>query len=98
MAVSPPDGASLRRMLRRAIRGYDLPEYLSTDHDPLIDFHQWQANLRTSEVIEIKTDPYIPLAHSFAERLIGTIWPELLDRTSFGTTLGDKAHQFPTLL
>jgi hypothetical protein len=41
-------------MLQRAIQGQGLPKYLSTDHDPLSRFHQWQANLRVLEVMEIK--------------------------------------------
>jgi hypothetical protein len=49
--------------------------------------HQWQANLRILEVTEIKMDPYVPLSHSFVERLIGTIRREFLDSTLFWTTL-----------
>jgi transposase InsO family protein len=57
------DGPSLCSMFRRAIRGKSLPKYLSTDHDPLYRFHQWQANLRVLGVMEIKTVPYVPLSH-----------------------------------
>jgi putative transposase len=80
------DGPALCRMFRRAIRSAALPQYLSSDHDPLYRFHQWQANLRVLEVTEIKTVPYAPLSHPFVERLIGTIRRELLDRTLFWTT------------
>src|ERR1700722_6586461 len=67
------DGVALCRMFNRAIRGQCcLPNYLSSDHDPLYTFHQWQANLRILEVTEIKTVPYVPLSHPFVERLIGT--------------------------
>ena len=79
------DGAALCRMFQRAIRGRGLPNYLSSDHDPLYRFHQWQANLRILEVIEIKTVPYLPLSHPFIERLIGTIRREYLDRMLFWT-------------
>jgi putative transposase len=79
------DGAALCRMFQAAIPGAGLPQYLSSDHDPLYRFHQWQANLRVLEVIEIKTVPYVPLSHPFVERLIGTIRRELLDRTLFWT-------------
>ena len=79
------DGAALCRMFQRAIRGRDLPNYLSSDHDPLYRFHQWQANLRILEMIEIKTVPYVPLSHPFIERLIGTIRREYLDRLVFWT-------------
>jgi len=61
------------------------PTYLSSDHDPLFRFHQWQANLRTLDVVAIKTVPYVPLSHPFVERLIGTIRRECLDRTLFWT-------------
>ena len=47
------DGLALCRMFHRAIRGHRLPRYLSSDHDPLYRFHQWQANLRVLEVTEI---------------------------------------------
>jgi putative transposase len=80
------DGVALCRMFHRAIRGHSLPKYLSSDHDPLYRFHQWQANLRVLEVAEIKTIPYVPLSHPFVERLIGTVRREYLDRTLFWTT------------
>ena len=62
------------------------PKYLSSDHEPLYRFHQWQANLRILDMREIKTVPYVPLSHPFVERLIGTIRRECLDRTLFWTT------------
>src|SRR5262249_61145548 len=61
------------------------PKYLSSDHDPLYRFHQWQANLRILGVKEIKTVPFVPLSHPFVERLIGTIRRECLDHTLFWT-------------
>jgi len=79
------DGVALCRMFSRAIRGQSPPKYLSSDHDPLYRFHQWQANLRVLEVTAIKTVPYVPLSHPFVERLIGTIRREYLDRTLFWT-------------
>ena len=54
------DGLALCRMFKQAIRGASLPKYLSSDHDPLYRFHQWEANLRILGVTEIKTVPYIP--------------------------------------
>src|SRR5215813_15446607 len=80
------DGEALCRMFQRAIGGQRLPKYLSSDHDPLYRFHQWQANLRVLEVREIKTVPYVPLSHPFVERLIGTVRREYLDRILFWTT------------
>ena len=79
------DGVALCRMFNRAIHGQRLPKYLSSDHDPLYRFHQWQANLRVLEVREIKTVPYVPLSHPFVERLIGTIRREYLDQVLFWT-------------
>jgi transposase InsO family protein len=51
----------------------------------LFEFRQWQANLRILEVTEMKTVPYVPLAHPFVERLIGTIRRELLDHVLYWT-------------
>ena len=79
------DGVGLCRMFNRAIRGETAPTYVSSDHDPLYQFHRWQANLRILDVTEIKTVPYVPLSHPFVERLIGTIRRECLDRTLFWT-------------
>ena len=79
------DGVGLCRMFNRATRGHTPPTYLSSDHDRLYLFHQWQANLRILDVDEIKTVPYAPRSHPFVERLIGTIRRELLDRTLFWT-------------
>jgi transposase InsO family protein len=75
------DGVGLCRMFNRATRSHSMPTYLSSDHDPLYRFHQWQANLRILDVREIKSVPYVPLSHPFVERLIGTIRRECLDRT-----------------
>src|SRR2546427_12149463 len=77
------DGVALCRMFNRAIGCQPAPTYLSSDHDPLYRFHQWQANLRILDVEAIKTMPYVPLSHPFVERLIGTIRRECLDRTLF---------------
>src|SRR5438874_804023 len=77
------DGPSLIAMFQQAIQGQSLPKYLSTDNDPLYQFHQWQANLRVLEVVEIKTVPYVPLSHPFVERLVGTLRRECLDRTIY---------------
>ena len=80
------DGVALCGMFHLAIRGHSPPKYLSSDHDPLYRFHQWEANLRILEVTEIKSVPYVPLSHPFVERLIGTIRREYLDRILFWTT------------
>jgi len=62
------DGLALCHMFKQAIRGTGLPKYLSSDHDPLYRFHQWEANLRVLGVTEIKTVPYTPWSHPFVER------------------------------
>jgi putative transposase len=93
------DGVALCRMFNRAIRGhFCMPKYLSSDNDPLYQFHQWQANLRIVEVTEIKTIPYVPLSHPFVERLIGTLRREYLDRLLFWTKadLENKLLDFST--
>src|SRR5262245_35031783 len=90
------DGRALCRMFNRAIRGQSIPKYLSSDHDPLYRFHQWQANLRVLGITEIKTVPYVPISHPFVERLIGTIRREYLARTLFWTAvdLESKLSEF----
>jgi hypothetical protein len=65
------DGVGLCRLFNRATRGHAPPKYVSSDHDRLFQFHQWQANLRILDVEEIKTVPWVPLSHPFVERLIG---------------------------
>src|SRR4029450_10964489 len=81
------DGRALCPLFPPAIRRQTIPKYLSSDHDPLYRFHQWQANLRVLGITEIKTVPYVPLSHPFVERLIGTIRREYLDRTLFWTAV-----------
>jgi hypothetical protein len=90
------DGLGLCRMFNRAIRWQTVPKYLSSDHDPLYQFHQWQANLRVLGVAEIKTVPYVPMSHPFVERLIGTIRREYLDVALFWTAvdLESKLSEF----
>ncbi|HJR68945.1 MAG TPA: integrase core domain-containing protein [Gammaproteobacteria bacterium] len=79
-----PDGPAVCRMLARAIAGAgELPRQLSTDHDPLFEFHRWKANLRILEIEAVKTVPYVPMSHPFVERLIGTVRREFLDLTPF---------------
>jgi transposase InsO family protein len=78
------DRPGVCRMLVQAISGIEeLPAALSTDHDPLFEFHRWKANLRVPGFSEIKSVPYVPMSHPFIERLIGTIRRELLDQIPF---------------
>ena len=77
------DGPAVCRMFGRIIGGAALPTYLSSDNDPLFEFHRWKANLRVLEIGEIKTVPSVPMSHPFVERLIGTIRREYLDHVPF---------------
>lgn len=77
------DGPAACRMFGRIISGVALPTYLSSDNDPLFEFHRWKANLRILEIDEIKTVPYVPMSHPFVERRIGTIRREYLDQVPF---------------
>src|SRR5215469_11540072 len=93
------DGVALCRMFNRAVRGQRrMPNFLSSDNDPLYRFHQWQANLRILDVTEIKSVPYVPLSHPFVERLIGTVRREYLDHMLFWTAadLENKLLDFRT--
>ena len=77
------DGVALCRMFNTAISTQSAPRYLSSDNDPLFQYHRWRANLRILDVVEIKSIPYTPLSHPFIERLIGTIRREYLDHVFF---------------
>jgi len=81
------DGIALCRMFNQASSGKDPPHYISTDNDPLFQFHRWQANLRVLEAEEIKSVPFTPISHPFVERLIGTIRREYLDLVPFWNSL-----------
>ena len=79
------DGPTLCRMFIDATSGQSWPKYLSSDNDPLFQYHRWKANLRVLDVEEIKSLPHAPMSHPFVERLIGSIRRELLDHTLFWT-------------
>ncbi|MGS2724647.1 integrase core domain-containing protein [Porticoccus sp. GXU_MW_L64] len=78
-----PDGPALCRLFNRIASGKNLPQRLSSDNDPLFQYHQWKANLRIRDIVEIKSIPYAPMSHPFVERLIGSVRRELLDQTFF---------------
>lgn len=92
----PVDGLALCRMFNHIITGTGPPKRISTDHDPLFRFQQWQRNLRVLKIEEIKTIPYTPISHPFVERLIGTVRREYLDHTLFWSTtdLERKLNEF----
>ncbi len=78
-----PDGPAACQMFGRIVGQSATPTYLSSDNDPLFEFHRWKANLRILEIAELKTVPYVPLSHPLIERLIGTIRREYLDQVPF---------------
>ncbi len=91
------DGQSVCRMLNRVLAAANsCPSALSTDHDPLFEFHHWKANLRVLEIAAIKSVPLVPMSHPFIERLIGTVRRELLDHVPFwhAADLERKLRQF----
>ena len=81
------DGPALCWMFNQAISGQGLPGRLSFDHDPLFEFHRWQANLRILQIESVRSVRYAPVSHPFIERLIGTIRREYLDRMFFWNTV-----------
>ena len=48
------DGVALCCLFNKAISTMATPKHLSSDNDPLFQYHQWRANLRILEVDEIK--------------------------------------------
>ena len=81
------NGAILCQMFNKVIAGYSAPQYLSSDNDPLFEYHRWRANLRILDVDEIKTVPHVPVSHTFVERLIGMVRREYLDHILFWNSL-----------
>ena len=79
------DGPAVCRMFNEATARHGWPERISSDNDPLFQYHRWKANLRVLEIEEIKSLPHVPMSHPFVERLIGSIRRELLDQTFFWT-------------
>ena len=79
------DGPALCRMFNDATARQGWPKYLSSENDPLVQYHRWKANLRVLDIEEIKSLPHVPMSHPFVERLIGSVRRELLDQTLFWT-------------
>jgi len=91
-----PNGIAVCCMFNKIISSKTLPKYLSSDNDPLFEFHRWQANLRILEIGEIKTIPGAPTSHPFVERSIGLCRQEFLDHVLFWNTkdLAKKLSQY----
>ena len=64
------DGAALCRMINQVISGQKPPSYLSSDHDPTVEYHRWQAHLRILESELINSVPYTPISHPFVESFL----------------------------
>jgi hypothetical protein len=90
-------------MFNTARHGQGAPRYLSTDHDPLFEAHQWKANLRILEINELKTVPRVAGSHPFVERPVpylpeflecrdGKVWPN--DRPGLGVTVDERQLAF----
>ena len=79
------DGPALCRMFNEATSHQGWPRRISSDNDPLFQYHQWKANLRVLDIEEVKSLPHAPMSHPFVERLIGSVRRELLDQTLFWT-------------
>ncbi len=77
------DGPTVCQMFNQITATKNMPLYISTDHDPLFQFHRWKANLRILEIEKIKSIPFTPISHPYIERLIGTVRREFLDQTLF---------------
>jgi putative transposase len=90
------DGPTLCCMFNQATSKQSLPRYLSSDNDPLFQYHRWKANLRIFDIDEIKSLPHVPMSHPFVEQLIGSIRRELLDHTLFwtATDLENKLREY----
>ena len=83
-------------MFNQATTKQGWPKRISSDNDPLFQYHRWKANLRVLEIKEIKSLPHVPMSHPFGERLIGSIRRVLLDQTFFwtATDLDNKLHDY----
>lgn len=79
------DGPRLCRMFNEATRNQGWPRHVSSDNDPLFQYHRWKSNLRVLQIEEVKSLPHVPMSHPFVERLIGSVRRELLDQSFFWT-------------
>ena len=77
------DGPTICRMFNQIVSKKHPPHYISSDNDPLFQFHRWKANLRILDIEEVKSIPFTPISHPYVERIIGTIRRECLDQTLF---------------
>lgn len=90
------DDPSLCRMFDSATSGQGWPERISSDNDPLFQYHRWKYNIRVLDTEEIKSVQHVPMSHPFVERLTGSVRRELLDHTFFwaATDLENKLRHY----
>ncbi|WNO10627.1 integrase core domain-containing protein [Teredinibacter sp. KSP-S5-2] len=90
------NGIAACRMFNEIRSKKRLPKYLSSDNDPVFEFHRWWTNLDMLDIEEVKSLPGVPTSHPFIERIIGTVRREFLDHTLFWTCsdLQRKLDQF----
>jgi putative transposase len=62
---APIDGVFACRMFNQAFASQPPPKRISTDHDPLFQFHRWLANLRVLKIDEIKSVPHTRSIYPF---------------------------------
>jgi len=67
------DGPAICRMFNQITSKKNPPHYISSDNNPLFQFHRWKANLRILDIEEIKSIPFTPISHPYVERIIGTV-------------------------
>ncbi|MBK8974276.1 MAG: hypothetical protein IPM37_24040 [Hahellaceae bacterium] len=67
------DSPALYCMFNDATSGQAWPKRISSDNDPLFQYHRWKANPRVLDIEEIKSLPIVPISHPFVERLIGSV-------------------------
>jgi len=60
--VGDVEGVALCRMFNSAISTMGTPRYISSDNDPLFEYHRWRANLRIVEIDETNSIPYTPIS------------------------------------
>jgi hypothetical protein len=71
------NGLVFNGMFNGIIAVVDESRCISTDRDPVSEFHRSRANLRILDMEEITTVPQGLTSHSFVERLIGNIRQDL---------------------
>ncbi|MFK7824035.1 MAG: integrase core domain-containing protein, partial [Oligoflexales bacterium] len=59
------------------------PKYLSTDNDPVFNYHLWQIYIEMMNIEQVKSIPGVPTSHPYIERCIGSTRREFLDQTLF---------------